>query len=73
YTQYNATIVTINITVGRIAQSQRRAGARFECSGVIGLVLYWLLFGTGIVYYQSQLNKVWDQHRNSAPGAPVAR
>jgi hypothetical protein len=30
-----------------------------------------LVAGLGIVYYQSQLNKVWDQHGNPEPGTVV--
>jgi hypothetical protein len=29
------------------------------------------VFSTGVVYYQSQLNKVWDLHGNPEPGTAV--
>ncbi|MEO8694280.1 MAG: DUF4234 domain-containing protein [Acidimicrobiales bacterium] len=63
-----ATIVTIVNTGGRISQCQQMTPTRARCSGGLGL-LFVLLAGTHVVYYQSQLNKVWDQHGNPPPGA----
>ena len=60
-------IVSYVNTAGRIARAQRTAGSTHRCSG-------WgvLLFSFAPVYYQSQLNKVWDEHGNPAPGTAIA-
>jgi hypothetical protein len=57
-------------TGGRIAQAQRLAGSQYRCSGLVGLLLQWI--GFGIVYYQSQANKVWDIYGNPEPGTSIA-
>ncbi|HET9690477.1 MAG TPA: DUF4234 domain-containing protein [Acidimicrobiales bacterium] len=57
-----ATIVSIVRTGGRISEAQRSAGAAARCSGLVGLLLGCIGFWQ--VYYQSQLNKVWEQHGN---------
>jgi hypothetical protein len=56
-------------TGGRIAQAQRLSGSRSRCSGLVGLLLAWISFG--IVYYQSQANKVWDMYGNPDKGTPI--
>jgi drug/metabolite transporter (DMT)-like permease len=66
-----AGIVSFVRTGGRIDQAQRASGSRYRCSGLVGIILM-LLAGVGIVYYQSQLNNVWDQHGNPEPGMFVS-
>jgi hypothetical protein len=58
-------------TGGRIAQAQRLAGSTERCSGLVGVLL--ALIGFGSVYYQSQINKVWDAYGNPLPGTPLPR
>ncbi|WAL65368.1 DUF4234 domain-containing protein [Amycolatopsis cynarae] len=43
----------------RIRNAQRAAGLQPTCSPVAGLLLM-LVFGIGVLYYQSELNKVCD-------------
>ncbi|HEY6532074.1 MAG TPA: DUF4234 domain-containing protein [Acidimicrobiales bacterium] len=56
---------------GRINRTQQTAGSSERCSQLAGLLLMVFVLGTGIVYYQSQLNKVWDLHGNPEPGTAV--
>jgi hypothetical protein len=65
-----AGLVSFVRTGGRISKAQRASGSWYRCSGLLGIVLM-LFAGVGIVYYQSQLNKVWDQHGNPEPGTIV--
>jgi hypothetical protein len=58
-------IVSIINTGSRIRQAQQTAGAEERCSGGLGLLLA-ILGGFHHVYYQSQLNKVWDKYGNPA-------
>ena len=60
-------IVSIFNTGGRIQQAQKAAGSHDRCSGALGLLLAFL-GGFHTVYYQSQINKVWDQYHNPDPG-----
>jgi hypothetical protein len=55
----------------RIAQAQRSAGVAATCSPAIGLLLWMFLFGSGTLYYQSELNKIWDHHGNPPEGSPI--
>jgi hypothetical protein len=64
-------IVSYVKTGGRIAQAQRLAGSTERCSGLVGLLLS--LIGFGSVYYQSQINKVWDAYGNPPPRTPLPR
>lgn len=64
------TLVSFVRTGGRILVAQRSANSTFRCSGVVGLAL--LIIGFVVVYYQSQINKVWDQYGNPEPGTPIA-
>jgi hypothetical protein len=57
------TFVSIYCTGQRIAMAQRAAGAQETCVPIIGLLLSFVL-STHQVYYQSQINKVWDRHGN---------
>jgi hypothetical protein len=43
----------------RIAQAQTAAGLPATCSGGMG-ILFLFLLNTHTVYYQGQLNKIWD-------------
>jgi hypothetical protein len=62
-------IVSFVRTGGRIRQAQQAAGRPEACSGGVGFLLQ--IFSFGIVYYQSQLNKVWDAHNNPEAGTAV--
>ncbi len=55
----------------RIAQAQRSAGAAATCSPAVGLLLWMFLFGSGTLYYQSELNKIWDHYGNPPEGSPI--
>jgi len=55
--------VSIYNTGRRIALAQEGAGAQVTCVPVIGLLLSFL-WSTHTVYYQSQINKVWDVYGN---------
>ena len=65
-----AGIVSMVKTAGRIARAQTTSGASERCSGGIGFLLLFV-FGTWVVYYQSNLNKVWAQHGSPAEGSAV--
>jgi Domain of unknown function (DUF4234) len=56
-------IVSIINTGSRIQQAQKAAGASERCSGALGLLLA-IVGGFHHVYYQSQINKVWDRYGN---------
>jgi Domain of unknown function (DUF4234) len=58
-------IVSIINTGNRIRQAQQTAGVEERCSGGLGILLA-ILGGFHEVYYQSQLNKVWDKYGNPA-------
>src|SRR5215510_15237269 len=58
-------------TGGRIAQAQRSAGLAPTCSPVVGLLLWIFLFGSGTLYYQAELNKIWDHFGNLPEGSTV--
>lgn len=57
-------IVSFVRTGGRISRAMgfARTGT---CSGAVGILLQILLFGTGVCYYQSRLNRVWAAHGQS--------
>ncbi|MEY9928073.1 hypothetical protein ABH926_002707 [Catenulispora sp. GP43] len=54
----------------RIAQVQAAAGLPATCSGGLGILLA-ILFSTHTVYYQGQLNKVWDSYPGAGEGTVV--
>jgi hypothetical protein len=54
-------------TTSRIQKAQKLSGSRARCS----LLLCYVSSLFGSVYVQSQLNKVWDQYGNPAPGTPI--
>lgn len=60
-------IVSYVHTAGRIQRAQKLAGSQKRCSALVAFVC----FGFGVVYVQSQLNKVWDQYGNPTPGTPI--
>jgi ABC-type proline/glycine betaine transport system permease subunit len=51
--------VSIYNTGTRIGQAQQLAGLGSQCSGVLGLVASWF-FGLHTIYFQGQLNRVWN-------------
>jgi hypothetical protein len=55
-------------TTSRIQKAQKLSGSKARCS----FLLTYLTVFFSAVYVQSQLNKVWDQFGNPAPGTPVA-
>jgi len=59
-------------TGDRIAQAQRAAGMTPTCSPVIGLLLTVFLFGSGALYYQAEMNKIWDRFGNQAEGTIIS-
>jgi hypothetical protein len=61
--------VSLYRTGDRIALGQRFAGSPAGCSGAIG-VLLGLIGGFYVVYYQSQINKIWAMYGNPPPGTP---
>ena len=63
-------LVSVVRTGCRIRQAQEAAGTSERCSGGLGF-LFVLLLGTHLVYYQSQLNKVWDRYGNPPEGTPL--
>lgn len=63
------TLVSIVKSGSRIARAQQGAGLPPRCSGLVGLLLWIIGFGT--VYYQSELNKVWAQFGAPPEGTPV--
>jgi hypothetical protein len=56
-----AAIVSFCFTGNRIDRATRFAGAG-SCSPVAGILLQVFVFGTGVCYYQSRLNRVWAAH-----------
>ncbi len=63
--------VSIYKTGGRIAQAQRAAGMPETCNPVAGLLLWIFVFGTGSLYYQSELNKIWAHYGNPPAGSQI--
>ncbi|MFL6077311.1 MAG: DUF4234 domain-containing protein [Mycobacteriales bacterium] len=67
---YIPPFVSIYRTGGRIAEMQRRAGLAPTCNGGIGILLCFVL-GLWSLYYQSELNKVWERYGNLPEGSPI--
>ena len=63
--------ISVYNTGMRIARSQRVAGLAETCNPLVGLLLWIFLFGTGTLYYQSEMNKIWTQYGTPAPGTPI--
>jgi hypothetical protein len=65
-------IVTIVRTGSRIGQAQQNASGNRECSGGLGFLLA-ILFALDFMYYQANLNKLWETSGAPAPApAPAA-
>ena len=62
--------VSVYRTGDRIQQAQTASGANERCNGWLG-ILFYVLGGFNMVYYQSQLNKVWDRHGNPEEGTAI--
>ena len=62
--------VSIYRTGVRIAEMQRAAGMRASCNGWIGLVLTFVA-GLQSLYYQHELNQIWDHYHNPPEGSEV--
>ena len=63
-------LVSFYNTGKRIADAQRAAGLAPTCSGLVGLLLSFVL-GLGVLYYQVELNKIVDQYGNAPARGPV--
>jgi hypothetical protein len=61
--------VSIYNTGDRIAASQRAAGIPATCNPLVGLLLWIFVFSTGSVYYQAEMNKIWDYYGNPQEGS----
>jgi uncharacterized membrane protein HdeD (DUF308 family) len=62
--------VSVYRTGVRIGQMQQAAGMETTCNGWIGLILSFLA-GLHSLYYQSELNQIWDRLGNPEEGSPV--
>ena len=58
-------------TGDRIAQAQRVAGVPVTCAPVVGLLLMVFLFGSGTLYYQAEMNKIWSHFNNPQEGSSI--
>jgi hypothetical protein len=56
---------------GRLNKVEEHAGSSSRTSPLAGLLLQIFILGTGVVYYQMQLNKVWALHGNQPEGTLV--
>jgi hypothetical protein len=54
----------------RIATAQRAAGMPASCNPLVGLLLSFV-FGLGVLYYQSELNKITDSYQHAPEGTQV--
>jgi hypothetical protein len=61
-------IVSLVNTCVRIRKAQKLSGAQERCSVILAILC--LIFG--MVYVQSQLNKVWDHYGNPPEGTRIA-
>jgi hypothetical protein len=62
--------VSIYRTGERIGQMQAAAGMEVSCNGVIGLIASFIL-GLHALYYQYQLNNLWQQLGGAPEGTEV--
>ncbi len=60
-------LVSFVHTTSRIQKAQKLSGSPKRCSAILAILC--LMFG--MVYIQSQLNKVWDQYGNPPLGTPL--
>jgi hypothetical protein len=63
-------LVSYYNTGKRIANAQRAAGLPQTCNPLVGLLLMFV-FSLGILYHQTELNKVTENYPNTPAGAPV--
>ena len=63
--------VSIYRTGARIGQMQEDAGMERSCNGWIGLVLSFF-FSLHVLYYQYELNRIWNQLGDPQEGSLVA-
>jgi Domain of unknown function (DUF4234) len=62
--------VSIYRTGERIAKMQSAAGLEPTSSAIIGLLLTFV-FHLETLYYQNELNRIWDHYKNLPEGTPV--
>jgi len=62
--------VSIYRTGERIAKMQRAAGLEPTCIPILGLLLIFV-FSLDRLYYQYELNRIWDHYKNPPEGTPV--
>jgi uncharacterized membrane protein len=62
--------VSIYRTGGRIARMQRAAGLEPTCIPILGLLLTFVL-GLESLYYQAELNRIWEHYKNLPKGTQV--
>jgi hypothetical protein len=62
--------VSIYRTGERIAKMQSAAGLEPTSSAIIGLLLTFA-FHFEMLYYQNELNRIWDHYKNLPEGTPV--
>ncbi|MDT0443672.1 DUF4234 domain-containing protein [Streptomyces johnsoniae] len=62
--------VSVANTAGRISAAQRAAGLPPTCSGGLGILLY-ILLGTHMIYFQSEINKIHHHYQGPPPGTPL--
>jgi uncharacterized protein DUF4234 len=60
--------ISVYRTGERIAQMQAKALGRPSCNGWIGLILSFF-FNLQSLYYQIELNRIWDQQRSESLGS----
>ena len=54
----------------RVAQAQRTAGVP-ECTPVLAFILWMFVANTGVLYLQSEINKIWDRYAGAQEGQQV--
>jgi len=62
--------VSIFNTGERIGRMQTAAGMQVSCNGLIGLLASFVL-GLHTLYYQNELNKIWEHLGGAPEGTPV--
>jgi hypothetical protein len=55
----------------RIAQTQQSAGLPRSCSAPIGFILAVVISPVAVLYWQTELNKVWDRYGDAQEGQQV--
>jgi hypothetical protein len=54
----------------RTAQAQRAAGVP-ECTPILAFILWMFVASTGVLYLQSEINKIWDRYQGAEEGQQV--